>query len=99
MLKSRFHLCLRVTSNLEGRGFLLTPALEPQTLSGLGCFSCGASTETGKVQRLHNRKVIPESPLSVGGFTVESVCMKKGNKESCQEFVPGVFLGAVGTNQ
>lgn len=63
----------------------MTPDLESQTLSGLGCFSCGASVETGKVQRLHNCEVVSLSPLSVGGFTVESVWMVKGNRASYRE--------------
>lgn len=58
----------------------MTPALESQTLSGLGCSSCGASAEAGKVQRLHKCEVISLSPLSVGGFTVESVWMTKGKQ-------------------
>lgn len=89
-------LCLLDTSNLtdslRGRGFILTPPLESQTLGGLGCFSYGASAETGKVQRLHKCEVISSSRLSVGGFTVESVWMTKGNGANCQEGAPSLFL-------
>lgn len=63
---------------IDRRGFILTPDWKVQTVSGLGRLSCGASWETGRVQRLHKCQVISLSPVSVGCIAAKSFLDDKG---------------------